>query len=94
MQSQLLGAWKLGLTTSHKIPSLLAPNMTQMSTWHHFLELRFWTCVESRIKQKILCIKKSRSYRNHVFNGFLRLKSWDSASMLELVDMSGTWDPM
>ena len=26
------------------------------------------------------------------FNGFLRLKSWDFASMLGLADMSGTWD--
>ena len=26
------------------------------------------------------------------FNGFLRLKSWDFASMLRLTDMSGTWD--
>ena len=28
------------------------------------------------------------------FNGFLRHKCWDFASMSELANMNGTWDPM
>jgi hypothetical protein len=41
-------------------------------------------------------IKQSRfdfnGYIPH-FNDFLRLKSWDFAPMLVLVDMNGTWGP-
>jgi hypothetical protein len=29
---------------------------------------------------------------NFIFNGFLKLKNWDFASMLGLANMSGTWD--
>ena len=40
-------------------------------------------------------IKESRSnfngYKPYI-NGLLKLKSWDFASMLGLVDMSGSWD--
>ena len=51
-QSQPLKVWKLGLTTSHMVPSLKSPSMTWKPTWQHFLEVRLRTCVESWIEQK------------------------------------------
>ena len=49
MQSRLLRAWKLGLTTLHG-----APSMMWMPTWPHFLEVGLGTCIESRVEQKKL----------------------------------------
>ena len=53
MQShQTLRARKLGLTTSHGVPSPTSSKMTWVPTWRHFLEARRVTCVKSWVKQK------------------------------------------
>ena len=52
VQSQPLRARKLGLTTTHEVPSLKSP------TWHGCLDgntfwgVRFGACVHNRVKQK------------------------------------------
>ena len=102
--SHWLRAWKLGLTTSQWSQ---VPSMTWMLTWQHFLEVGLGTCVESWVEPKArpnsqhnsrehFCIKYSKSYLNEYksyFDGFSRLKSWDFALTLGLVDMSGLGTP-
>ena len=75
--------------------------MTWMPTWQHFLEVKLETCVVSWITQnvrldsepkscKYICIKQSRSNFNDnwpYFSDYLRLTSWDFASMLGLGTM-------
>ena len=105
VQSQPLRAWKSGLTTSHGSQVL---SMTWMLTWPHFLEVKLETCVESWVEPKArpnpqhksckyFCIKYSKydfnEYKSY-FDGFFKLKSWDFASTLGLVNLSGLWDPM
>jgi hypothetical protein len=53
MQSQLLRAWKLEFTTSHRVPSLNVPCMTWMDAYMAILlDARLGTCVERRVKQE------------------------------------------
>ena len=47
MQSQSFRARKLGLTTSHGVPST-----TWMPTWQHFSKVRLKACVEGWVEQK------------------------------------------
>jgi hypothetical protein len=51
MQSQLLRAWKLGLTTSHG-PQVLSSKYEMNAYMATLLEVRLGTCDESRLKQK------------------------------------------
>jgi hypothetical protein len=44
------------------------------------------------ISPKIFCKKIIKIICKSYFNGLLRLKSHDFASMLKLVKISGTWD--
>ena len=108
IKPQPLRAWKLGLPTIHGFPSPRSQVRHECLHGHIFWRWGFGTCVESWVAQKarpnsqyksreLLCIKQSRfdfnGYRLY-FNEFLRLKSWDFASKLILVDKNGTWDPM
>ena len=62
----------------------------------HHVKAGLEPCVESWVKQKVPRIlnKNDLDPMKPYFNGLSRLKSWDFASMVHLVDMSGTWDPM
>jgi hypothetical protein len=84
--------------------------MTWMPTWFHFLEVRLRSCVEGWVEQtarpssqhKLVSIFAQNNQDltsmivNHVFNDFLRSKSWEFASMLGLANMTRTcshdWD--
>ena len=60
MQFQPLGAWKLGLTTSHGVMSMM-----WMPAWPHFSKVGLGTCVESWIKRKARPSSRHKS-RKHI----------------------------
>ena len=91
MQSQLSRAWKLGLTTSHGVPSPKVPSMTWMLTWQHFVEVRGLELV-SRVKFFAKNNQDSASMKSK-FNVFFEgSRIGTFASMLRLANVSGTWD--
>ena len=51
MQSQLLRAWKLGLTTSHR-SLVLSPKYDMDAYMATLLEVRLGTCIENWAEQK------------------------------------------
>ena len=109
VRSQPLRSWKLGLTISHGVPSPRSQvwhgclHIHPFGMWGPGLVLR----VGSLKKLDLKAQHKSCEFFGHkdqwrsdfdeskpCFNGFIRFESREFASMLGLVDVSGTWDPM
>jgi hypothetical protein len=100
VQSRPMRACKLGLTTSHKVPSpIYVPSLTLMPTWQHFLEWSLGLVLRVGLNKMLnpthntkpenLIAKYSQDLtifneNQENFSDSMRLKVWNFSSMLGL----------